>query len=206
MKTENVVLMRMARESLKGKWGLAIGGYLIFLLISSVLGFIPVIGSIGGLIIAGPLMLGLAIFSLSISRNQEAKVTQIFEGFNQFERSLVAYLLMMLFTFLWSLLFIIPGIIAGISYSMIFFIIAEDSSISARDALKKSKKMMYGYKWKYFRLQLRFLGLGILCIFTLGIGFLWLVPYMQISMAKFYDDVKVIQEIPVVEVATPSVA
>ena len=182
------------------------GGYLIFLLISSVLGFIPVIGSIGGLIIAGPLMLGLAIFSLSISRNQEAKVTQIFEGFNQFERSLVAYLLMMLFTFLWSLLFIIPGIIAGISYSMIFFIIAEDSSISARDALKKSKKMMYGYKWKYFRLQLRFLGLGILCIFTLGIGFLWLVPYMQISMAKFYDDVKVIQETPTPEVVTPSVA
>ena len=58
------------------------------------------------------------------------------------------------------------------------------------DAIDKSKKMMDGYKWKYFCLVLRFLGWALLCILTLGIGFLWLIPYMQVSMAKFYDDVK----------------
>jgi uncharacterized membrane protein len=97
---------------------------------------------------------------------------------------------MILFILLWTLLLIIPGIIAAISYSMTFYILADDNSIGAMDAIDKSKKMMDGYKWKYFCLGLRFLGWALLCILTLGIGFLWLMPYMQVSMAKFYDDVK----------------
>ncbi|GHT57847.1 hypothetical protein FACS18945_2990 [Bacteroidia bacterium] len=90
----------------------------------------------------------------------------------------------------WSLLLIIPGIIAAISYSMTFYIIADDPAISAMDAINKSKKMMYGYKMKYFCLSLRFLGWALLCILTLGIGFLWLMPYIQVTFAKFYDDLK----------------
>jgi uncharacterized membrane protein len=97
---------------------------------------------------------------------------------------------MILFILLWTLLLIIPGIIAAISYSMTFYILADDNSIGAMDAIDKSKKMMDGYKWKCFCLGLRFLGWALLCILTLGIGFLWLMPYMQVSMAKFYDDVK----------------
>ena len=73
---------------------------------------------------------------------------------------------------------------------MTFFIIAEDSSISAIDALKKSRKMMDGHKMDYFFLSLRFLGLAILCLLTLGIGFLWLIPYMYVTNAKFYDLIK----------------
>jgi len=190
MKTENVVLMQMARESLKGKWGLAIGTFVVYMLIAGILQMIPIIGPIAPLIISGPLTLGLAVFSLSISRNQEAKLEQIFHGFNNFGTALGAYLLMILFTLLWMLLLIIPGIIATLSYSMTFYIIADDSSIGAMEAIDKSKKMMDGYKWKYFCLGLRFFGWACLCILTLGIGFLWLMPYMQVSMAKFYDDVK----------------
>lgn len=190
MKTENVVLMQMARESLKGKWGLAIGAFVVYLLIVVVLRIIPIAGPITSLIIAGPFALGLAIFSLSISRNEEAKYEQIFQGFNNFGTALGAYLLMIIFVLLWTLLLIIPGIIASISYSMTFYILADDNSISAMDALDKSKKMMDGYKWKYFYLGLRFFGLALLCILTLGIGFLWLMPYMQVSIAKFYDDLK----------------
>jgi len=115
---------------------------------------------------------------------------QIFQGFDNFGTAMGAYLLMILFVFLWSLLLIIPGIIAAISYSMTFYILADDSSIGAMDAIDKSKRMMYGYKWKYFGLGIMFFGLSILCILTLGIGFLWLVPYKQVTMAKFYDDVK----------------
>jgi uncharacterized membrane protein len=190
MKTENIILMQMARESLKGKWGLAIGGCVVFSLISIVLSFIPIFGSIGSLIITGPFTLGIIIFSLSISRNQEAKVGQIFDGFNYFGKSLGAYLLVVLFVLLWSLLLIIPGIIAAISYSMTFYILADNPSIKAMEAIDRSKKMMYGYKWKLVCLQFRFIGWMLLCFFTLGIGLLWLIPYMQISFAKFYDDIK----------------
>jgi uncharacterized membrane protein len=190
METENVVLMQMAKESLKGKWGLAIGTAVVFMLLAGGPQIIPIAGSIASLIILGPLTLGFAVFSLSISRNQDAKLEQLFQGFSNFGNALGAYLLMGLFIILWMLLLIIPGIIAAISYSMTFFILADDSSIGPMEAIDKSKKMMAGYKWKYFCLGLRFLGWVLLCILTLGIGFLWLIPYMQVSMAKFYDDVK----------------
>jgi uncharacterized membrane protein len=190
MKTENVVLMQMAKESLNGKWGLAIGTLVVYILISVALQLIPFVGPIASLIISGPFALGLAYFSLSISRNQNPKLENIFQGFNNFGTALGAYLLMILFIVLWALLLIVPGIIAAISYSMTFYIIADDNSIGAMEAIDKSKKMMDGYKLKYFYLGLRFIGWALLCILTLGIGFLWLMPYMQVSMAKFYDDVK----------------
>jgi uncharacterized membrane protein len=193
MKTENVVLMKMARESLKGKWGLAIGTFVVYLLIIAAIGGIarvaPIVNLIT-LIIGGPFALGISIFSLALSRNQEAKLEQIFKGFNNFGISLKTYLLMFIFILLWMLLLIIPGIIVAISYSMTFFIMADDNSIGGMEAINKSKKMMNGYKLKYFYLGLRFLGWALLCILTLGIGFLWLMPYMQVSMAKFYDDIK----------------
>ncbi len=193
MKTENVVLMQMARESLKGKWGLAVGTFFVYMLMVATIqvmaDFYP-ITSLLSLIISGPMAVGIAIFSINISRNQDARLEQIFQGFNNFGTSLGAYLLMVLFIFLWTLLLIIPGIIAALSYSMTFYIIADDDSIGAMEAIDKSKKMMDGYKWKFFCLGLRFIGWSLLCIVTLGIGFLWLIPYTQVSFAKFYDDIK----------------
>ena len=193
MKTENLVLMQMARKSLKDKWGLAIGTFVVYMLIIGTIQttteFFPLAGLLL-LAISGPMVLGIAIFSINISRNQDARLEQIFQGFNNFNTSLGAYLLMLLFTLLWTLLLIIPGIIAVLSYSMTFYILADDNSIGAMEAIDKSKKMMDGYKWKYFCLGLRFIGWSLLCILTLGIGFLWLLPYMQVSMVKFYDDIK----------------
>ena len=180
----------MARESLKGKWGLAIGTFVVYSLIAVSIQRIPIVGVIASLLISGPFAIGIAFFSLSISRNQDAKLEQIFQGFKNFGTALGAYVLSSLFIFLWTLLLIIPGIIAAISYSMTFYILADDNSIGAMDAMDKSKKMMDGYKWKSFCLGLRFFGWSLLCILTLGIGFLWLMPYAQVSMAKFYDDVK----------------
>ncbi|NTW32549.1 MAG: DUF975 family protein [Bacteroidetes bacterium] len=197
MKTENIVLMNMAKESLKGKWALAIGTFLVYYIIIGALQTVFRISpqttisiSLFSLIISGPMTLGLAIFSLTLSRNQDARFEQIFQGFNNFGTSLGAYLLMILFVILWSILLIIPGIIAALSYSMTFFIIADDNTIGAMEAIDKSKKMMDGYKLKYFYLILRFFGWALLCILTLGIGFLWLAPYMQVTMAKFYEDIK----------------
>jgi uncharacterized membrane protein len=155
-----------------------------------VLNSVPKVGGIISLVVLGPVFLGLIIFTLALSRNTDAKFEQIFVGFQDFQRALVAYLWRILFILLWALLFIIPGIVAAIAYSQTFFILADDKSVSGRDAVKRSKQMMYGYKWKYFCLQLRFLGWALLSILSVGIGFLWLLPYMQVSYAKFYDDLK----------------
>jgi len=191
MATENLALMKKGRESLKGNWGLAIGAFLVVYLIEGAIQSIHKgSGGILILIIGGPFALGMAMFSLSYSRHLEPRFEQIFEGFRDFTRALVTYLLVVLYVFLWMLLLIVTGIIAALSYSMTFFILADDPSIKAADALKKSKQMMNGYKWKLFRLYLRFFGWGLLCILTLGIGFLWLGPWMYITTAHFYDDIK----------------
>lgn len=190
MQTENSVLMQNARESLNGKQGVAVGVSVIYLLIVGSIGIIPIVGSLASLFIAGHFAVGLSTFSLAISRNQDARIEQLFLGFNNYVTILGAYLLMILYILLWTLLLIIPGIIAALSYSMTFYILADDDTIRAQEALDKSKKMMDGYKWKYFCLGLRFIGWALLCLLTLGIGFFWLVPYIHVSVAKFYDDIK----------------
>jgi uncharacterized membrane protein len=114
----------------------------------------------------------------------------IFEGFNDFGRSFVAVLLTSIYILLWTLLLIIPGIIAGLSYSMVYFILAENPTISPMDAIRQSKEMMYGHKTEMFMLSLSFIGWCLLGVLSLGIGFLWIGSYMQTSMAIFYQELK----------------
>lgn len=133
---------------------------------------------------------GFAIFSLALSRNQEVKFEQLFDGFKSFAKYLYAYLLIAIYVLLWMLLLIIPGIVAAFSYSMTYFILADNPTMNAPEALKRSKEIMMGNKWKYALLYLRFFGWFLLSVLSLGIGFLWLFQYMQISAAKFYEDIK----------------
>ncbi len=199
--TENKILMTQARESLKGKWGLAIGTLVVYILILVPIQLIPFGGFIS-LFITGPFAVGIAIFALALSRSQDPKLSQVFQGFQKFWVALGAYLLQLIFVLLWSILLIVPGIIAAISYSQTYYIIAEDDSIGPLQAITKSKRMMMGNKWKYFCLSFRFIGWELLCILSLGIGFLWLAPYMLVSFAKFYDDIpKVETEVEVEEIA-----
>lgn len=202
MKTENFVLMKQAREALAGKWKLAVGTTFLYLLIGIAVQIIPEAGWLLSLIIEGPLVFGFIIFSLSLSRGEHSKVDQLFLGFHRFGTSLVAYLLTTLFITLWTLLLIVPGIIAALSYSMTFYILADNPSMGAREAIKKSKKMMDGNKWKLFCLGLRFLGWALLTILTLGIGILWLLPYIQVTTAKFYDNLKSTPATPAQPVST----
>ena len=103
--------------------------------------------------------------------------------------------LMGLFIFLWSLLFVIPGIIKIFSYAMTPYILEEHPELSANEAIDHSRAMMKGHKFDLFWLYLSFIGWFILCFFTLGIGILWLVPYVQTSVAAFYEDVKADYEV-----------
>lgn len=188
--TENRMLLQKSKEALKDKWGLAIGTFLIYVLITAVTGSLGKAGSILSLLIAGPLSLGASNFSLAILRGREAGIELIFQGFNRFTTALLAYLLLVVVVLLWTILLIVPGIIALLAYSMTFYILSDEPAISATEALNKSKELMKGYKLKLFYLHLRFFLLALLCILTLGIGFLWLVPYVHITMAAFYEDIK----------------
>src|SRR5690606_11316295 len=109
------------------------------------------------------------------------------EGAKYFRIILLGFLIG-IFTFLWSLLLVIPGIIKSLSYSQAYFIIKDHPEMSVLDAITESRHRMNGYKWKYFLLNLSFIGWGILSILTLGIGLLWLVPYITASYAAFYND------------------
>jgi uncharacterized membrane protein len=207
MKYNNVTLMRMAKESLNGKWGLAIGTFLVYNLITGAFSAMDNRASVLSLLIAGPMMLGAATFSLSVSRGKEAKLEQLFEGFKYYGLAFVTNLLMGLYIFLWSLLLIVPGIIAALSYAMAFYILADDKTLKPQEILDRSKQMMDGHKLQLFYLCLRFFLLALLCILTLGIGFLWLIPYANITMAKFYDDVRLTtQPLPPLEVKQQGLA
>ena len=188
---ENTQIMSEARASLNGKWPIAIGTFLILLLISMGAALIPLAGQIIGILIAGPLAVGGAYFALNIVRDQVAQTDDLFFSFNNnLSNSILAYLLVVAFALIGFVLLIIPGIIVALALSQTWFILAENPSMDSYDAIMRSKKMMDGYKFKLFKIQLRLLGLGLLCLLTLGIGFLWLIPYQYVVYAKFYEEVK----------------
>lgn len=129
---------------------------------------------------------------LRLLRNGDNRLTSnMFEiAFKNYWHKVWGYFLMSLFIALWSLLLVIPGLIKVFSYAMTPYILEEYPELSANDAIDLSRAMMKGRKFDLFWLYLSFLGWGILCIFTAGIGLLWLLPYMQASEAAFYEDVK----------------
>ncbi|MBX4261922.1 DUF975 family protein [Clostridium estertheticum] len=185
---------RSAREQLKGKWGNAILLCLLYSImisvVSGIIALIPFIGPIILILLVGPITLGFVTCFLKIVRKEPFMFENLFDGFNNFSSAVLAQLLITIFVFLWTLLLIIPGIIASYSYFLVFYILSDNPDLSAMDALKMSKKMMKGHKWKLFCLQLSFIGWGILGILSLYIGYLWLTPYMYASIANFYEDLK----------------
>lgn len=188
--TANRDLMAQARDALKGNWGLAIAANVIYCVIVIAAQSIPKAGGILGIIVGAPLIVGISGFFLSLARKQEARITQIFDGIKRFWICLGTYLLAIIFILLWSLLLIIPGIIACFSYAMIYFILADNDEIGPLEAITRSKEMMRGNRWKFFCLSVRFIGWFIVCVLTLGIGFLWFFPYTCVSYARFYDDIR----------------
>lgn len=198
--TENLQLMRNARKSLEPYWLLAVLVTLVYLIISAIIGgiqntsessqLLDLVGLLLNILITGPVALGFTIFALNVSRNNTPDFSDLFKGFNQYGRNVLAYLIMMLIIILGFVLLIVPGIIAALGLSMTLFIIADDPDISATDAIQKSWKMMMGYKWKYLRLSLRFIPWILLSIILLFVGFLFVAPWIQVTAAGFYEEIK----------------
>ena len=195
---ENNQIMKEAQESLKGKWGISIAACLIAGVITimiTILGGYLINEDWGGnllsLFVTPPIGVGLALFFLNLHDGNKLEIRTIFNPFKEvWLNSVLAYFMMIVIIIIGSILFIIPGIIASLMFSQVFYIIAEDNKIDPYNALVKSKKMMDGNKWKLFKIILRILLLAIVCILTLGIGFIWLAPYQNSVYAKFYNLLK----------------
>lgn len=143
------------------------------------------------LLIDGPLLLGLSRFFLKICRKEDAQIKDLFFAFTNFKyfiNALSLSLLSILFIFLWTLLFIIPGIIAALKYSMALYIMSDNPEIDAMDAINRSKDLMDGNKSRLFTLYLSFIGWSLLSMFTLGIAGIFVTPYFNTAHCEFYEE------------------
>jgi len=184
---------QLARDHMAGSWGKFAVIYLVIGVAMMAISAIPVAGGIAQLLLSGPVTLGIALCMLKLFREDVLSVDSLTEGFQTFLPAFLVYLLTTLFVILWSLLLIIPGIIAGYSYSMAYYLLADNPGMTAMEALRASKSLMRGHKMDLFLLHLTFAGWFILSALSLGIGFLWLSPYMTAASTGFYLDLKAAQ-------------
>ena len=178
---------KAAWGKLSGNWTTAVVAYLIFYLLLSVASYLIV----GTLLFAGVLSVGMCVILLQISRSGASGFENLFDGFRKgFGNNVVASILVQLFTFLWSLLFIIPGIIKSYSYSMTYYILADNPDMAPTEAIKASQEMMKGNKWRLFCLDFSYIGWYLLSCLTFGVLLLWIAPYNMMAHAEFYESIR----------------
>ena len=132
---------------------------------------------------------GYAKFNLGLIDKKNVSFSDLFSYFSDWKSAVLTNLLSAIYVFLWSLLFISPGIIASYSYAMTDYILSEDPTLSAGEAVSRSKEMMRGNRFRLFCLHISFIGWDILCAFTFGIGNLFLNPYKKAAIADFYREI-----------------
>lgn len=213
-------LKQDAKASLSNRWGLAIGSMLLAVFVPSlVIGFVEgllsafseislsyqsygiagLIGFLSGIFslaatifFVGPLSMGYEFFSLRFVRGMSVHATLPYRAFSPscYMRLTLSFLMMNLFIFLWSLLFLIPGIIKSFSYAQMPYILMDHPEMGWKEAIEESKRMMDGHKADLFVLYLSFIPWLLLCGVTLGIAFLYVGPYMQMTCVNFYRALK----------------
>ena len=171
------------------------------------------------IVIGGAGKLGYATFNLKLVDNKDVALADLFSQFHRLGDGFCMNFLMGLYTLLWTLLFIIPGLIKTYSYAMTPYILAENPGMTATDAITESRRIMDGNKWRLFCLGFSFIGWGLLCaapiliaLFIVSriaietqslavllwvipasipsfIGSLFLTPYQEAAWAAFYRDV-----------------
>ena len=203
-----------AKQYLRGNWGWAI---IVFLITAIIVGiftgaghwldetyinydgtniFYQFASPIGSILLWIGSFIGLsrniAFLELRDDQKEEKPYMAAFSVFteNRFGPELINFVLVSIFTFLWTWLLIIPGIIKAYSYSMTPYIVkdmvASDKQVGATDGINASKELMKGHKMALFIFDLSFLGWNILAAITCGIGYLWVTPYYQTAKANFY--------------------
>ena len=177
-----VMIKRQAKTGMQGGWLMGAICVLLYGLIDFAVSTIVV----GSLLVTVPLSYGLVAYFMRQNDYHQQDLNLLFSGFSRFVDTMVAGLLISLIIAVGLVFLIIPGIIFACAYSMTFFIMAENPTISGIDAMKASWDLMNGHKWEYFCLMFSFIGWAILCLLTCGIGFLFLQPYMTVASLHYY--------------------
>ena len=188
MKT-NAELRAAARALLGGNifgnyWLVGLLAVVIYTILASLLSYIPF-----GAFFMGPVTVGLAAFFLAATRYGSvdiAHMTYAIKTGERFTHTLLVGLFTMLFTFLWALLFIIPGIVKSYAYALAPYLAIERNDLDARGCLAESQRLMAGKKMQLFLLDLSFLGWYILGLLFCGIGIYFVEPYHHAARAEFY--------------------
>jgi uncharacterized membrane protein len=190
-------IRKASRQSLAGNWRNAILATLILVaatLIPSMFAvmifgqdFGKIVGNLYSLLVGGPFCLGISYFILKIFRKKEAKPSDVFYGFDFFLKAFLLYLVTTIFILLWTLLLVIPGIVAAYRYRMAYYILIDNPNLSTMEIINESKRLMSGNKGKLFFLDLSFIGWGILACLTFGIGLIALLPYVYTATVVFYE-------------------
>lgn len=174
-------LKKKAKGQIKGNIGTL---FLIEIIIS-------LISSTGlGAILFPVLVIGLVSVYLGMINGEQASLGGTFSKMNLFARAWWLSILTAFFTLLWSLLLVIPGIIKTYSYSMAQYILADNPELTARQALKESKRITKGHKWELFVLQISFFMWYLLSLITFGIALIYVAPYISATTANFYIAIK----------------
>ena len=209
----------MARRNLEGTWGISVGVALVAALLGGLivgtgsninfnfnedtvrnlppifwtvlLPLVSLAGLLGivSFILGGTVELGYAKFLLKQYDRKELQFSDLFSQFERFGTGFAQKFLRTLYTCLWALLLVIPGIVKGLSYAMTPFILEEHPEMTASEAIKASMRLMDGHKMDLFILGLTFIGWSLLACLTMGIGFLFLNPYMNAAYAAFYRSI-----------------
>ena len=133
---------------------------------------------------------GYVIYHQGVRHGKTMPYATLFDGFTFVGKIIILKILVFAYTFLWSLLFVIPGIVAAYRYRFALYNLCENPQLSPSEALRMSKAQTRGYKWELFKLDLSFLGWSILCVLTLEILSIWLMPYIQQTDIGFFEESK----------------
>ncbi len=133
---------------------------------------------------------GYVLYHQGVRRGEEMPISSLFDGFGFVGKIVLLNLVITVFVALWSILFIIPGIIAGYRYRFALYNLCENPELGVMDALNMSKAQTKGYKLDLFVLDLTFIGWSLLCGLTLGILSIWIAPYIQQTDLGYFEAIK----------------
>lgn len=191
---DRIKLKELAKKQITGNIGVLFLIILIVYLISTVLSLIPAVGGVLSFIILAIFGVQLLVIFLDLTAGIKPDVMRLFDVFKNQQlcgNSIILYILITVFTVLWSLLLVVPGIIKSLSYSMAPYILAEnDYYMTPSDAIKESMRIMEGHKLDLFVLELSFIGWWLLTAMTCGILGIYVFPYYQATKANFYNEIK----------------
>ena len=173
---------------LKGNWSVAVLVALVFGVIASFTSCsFPLV-----LFVYAPMSLGIVKMMIGYVRGtQRMEVEGIFSAFNSayYWKSMGLYLLQGIYTILWTLRFIIPGVVKACSYFFAPYILADNPTMTAEEAICRSMQIMEGHKMQLFLMLLGYVALAMLSSILLFIPMLWIMPYYQVAFVKFYEEV-----------------